>query len=137
MMTKPGKTYKTIQEYLDSVEEPRRADIKAIHEMIVKTVPKLTAYVEGAGIGYGKFHYKYASGREGDCPKIGLVNNKQYISIYICAANEKGYISEQHKGELPKANVGKGCIRFKRWSDLDPKVMKKIFKLAEVTGFGV
>ena len=137
MMTKPARKFATIQAYLDSVEEPRRADISAIHEFITKTVPKLAPYAEGNGIGYGMFHYKYASGREGDCPKIGVVNNKQYISIYICAVNEKGHISEQHKHLLPKANVGKGCIRFKRWSDLDPKVMKKIFKLAEKTGFGI
>lgn len=136
MMTKK-KTYKSIDEFLKTIDEPRRADMKAIHEMIVKTVPKLAPYYEGSGIGYGMFHYRYASGREGDCPKIGLVNNKQYISIHICAHNERGYISEQHKDQLPKANVGKGCIRFKRWSDLDPKVMKKIFKLAEKTGFGV
>ena len=43
-----------------------------------------------------------------------LANNKQYISFYICAADEEGYLAEQNADRLGKVRVGKSCIRFNR-----------------------
>ncbi len=87
-------------------------------------------------LAYGKYHYKYASGREGDWATISLAPNKNYISLYLmCADISKGYFAEAHKAELPKASVGKSCIRYKKFEDMEndfPKLaelMKMAIKL--------
>jgi hypothetical protein len=123
----------TPEEYIAQIEEPRRSDIRALHAMITKAVPKLAptmqAGMQSAMIGYGKYHYKYASGREGDWVVIALASQKSYISVYITATENGEYVAEKHKAELPKASIGKGCIRFKKLSDIDLKVLEKLVKL--------
>ena len=66
--------------------------------------------------------YKYASGREGDWFRIGVASNKNYISLYICAG------AERYKEALPKASIGRGCVRFKRLGDLDRAALKKMIR---------
>ena len=58
-------------------------------------------------LAYGPWHYKYASGREGDWFRIGVASDKNYISLYICASDGDGYVAERYKAALPKANIGK------------------------------
>jgi hypothetical protein len=79
-------------------------------------------------LAYGRWHYKYGSGREGDWFRIGVASNKNYISLYICAGDKNGYIAEQYKDALPKANIGRACVRFKRMGDLDLVVVKKMIR---------
>ena len=76
----------THEEYIERLSEPRRAEIKALHELIRQTVPQLVPTMEFGMPGYGKFHYRYATGREGDWMLIGLASNKNYISLYVMAA---------------------------------------------------
>ena len=54
-------------------------------------------------LGYGPFHYRYASGREGDASLIALASRKQYISLYVLCTTERGYLAEQYAERLPKA----------------------------------
>jgi len=77
-------------------------------------------------LAYGPYRYKYESGREGDWFRIGVASNKNYISLYISATDGQGYLAERFKEALPKANIGKGCVRFKRLSDLDQAALKKL-----------
>jgi uncharacterized protein YdhG (YjbR/CyaY superfamily) len=121
-MNKPAKAA-TVAEYIAQIEEPRRSAIKAIHAMITKAVPKLKPSIQYGMIGYGTYHYKYDSGREGDAPIVALASQKGYISVYGCGSQ-----SESFKHELPKANCGKGCIRFKKFEDVDLKALEKIVK---------
>jgi hypothetical protein len=120
---------KTISQYFAQIEEPRRSDVKALHDMIVKAVPKLKPSIQVGMIGYGTYHFKYASGREGDWPIIALASQKSYISVYVCASERGEYVAEKHKQEMPKASVGKSCIRFKRLSDIDLKTLEKVIKI--------
>jgi hypothetical protein len=86
-------------------------------------------------LGYGPFHYKYASGREGDTALVGIANNKQYISLYVIAANEEeGYIAGSYQDRLPKASIGKGCVRIKRLSDVDLDVVAELLRHAVEVG---
>ena len=116
----------TPAEYLAKVDEASKADIAALDAMIRKHAPKLKPFVHSGMLGYGPMHYKYASGREGDSFRIGLASNKNYISLYICACDEEGYVPDRYKKALPKANTGKSCVRFKRLSDLDPTALEKL-----------
>ena len=82
------------------------------------TVPKLTPEITtGMGsspvIGYGKYHYKSASGREGDWFLIGLTAGKNYFSLHICAGDKGGYLVEQNAAKLGRVTTGRSCINFK------------------------
>ena len=102
--------------------------MSALDALIRKTAPRLEPFVHSGMLAYGRWHYKYDSGREGDWFRIGVASNKNYISLYISAGDKCGYIAEQYKEALPKANVGKACVRFKRLSDLDLGVVKKMIR---------
>ncbi len=65
-----------------------------------------------------------ARGREGDWFHIGVASNKSYISLYVAA----GGVADRYKEALPEANIGKGCVRFKRLSDLDTAALKKLIR---------
>ena len=132
-----SKTATTPKQYIDELEEPRKGDIKKLDALIRKTVPKLERFLHSGMLAYGPFHYKYASGREGDWFKIGLASNASYISLYACAADAKGYVAERYKAKLPKAKIGKSCVRFKRLEDLDLSVLAELLKDTEKTGFGM
>ena len=85
-------------------------------------------------LGYGRFHYRYDSGREGDASLVALSSRKQYISLYVTCADADGYVAERYADRLPKADIGKSCVRFKRTSDLDLDALREL--LAEAGRIG-
>ncbi len=119
---------KTPTEYINSLKEPRKKEIKKLHSFIRKIVPNLKPHMKYGMLGYGTYHYKYASGREGDWMVIGLSSQKNYISLYTCLSDGKKYIAEKHKKDLPKSNVGKSCIRFRKLEDVDLNVIKQVLQ---------
>jgi hypothetical protein len=68
-------------EYIAGLDEPRRGQIARLHELIRRVVPELEPHMQSGMIGYGTYHYKYASGSEGDWFVVGLASNKRYISL--------------------------------------------------------
>ena len=128
---------KTPEEYIAQVEEKRRDDIQKLHDLVREVAPELEPTMEFKMLGYGKMKYKYASGREGEWMKIGIANNKQYISVYCCAADDEGYVAERYKERLPKASIGKSCVRFKRVSDLDEDVLRELIRESADAGWGM
>jgi len=132
-----GKTKaKTPKAYIAELDEPRRSEIAKLDALIRKTVPKLEPHIQGGMLAYGPMHYKTKSGREAEWFKIGLANQKNYVSLYFCAADEEGYVAERFKERLPKANIGKSCVRFKKVDDLDLKALQQLMKLTAKTSFG-
>ena len=126
-----GKTNaKTHEEYIAGVEEKRREDVQRLHDLVREVAPELEPTMEFGFMGYGRYHYRYASGREGEWMKIGIANNKQYISLYCGAGDERGYGAERYRKRLPKANIGKSCVRFKRLSDLNGKALRDLIREA-------
>ena len=119
---------RTPAEYLARIKEPRRAELSALDALIRKAAPNLEPFICSGMLGYGRYHYKYASGREGDSCRVGLASNANYISLYICACDEQGYIPERYKSALPKARIGRACVRFKHLSDLDPSALSKMIR---------
>jgi hypothetical protein len=57
---------------------------------------------------------------------IALASQKNYISVYACATDGKNYVPEEYKKQLPKASIGKSCIRFKKNEDIDMNILKEI-----------
>jgi len=70
-------------------------------------------------LGDGAYHYKYASGREGDTAVVSLASQKNHISVYMCATEDDEYLAEKNKERLGKVSVGRSCIRF---ADLEVEV---------------
>jgi len=118
----------TPSEYIAKLEEPRKSEVAALDALIRKTAPKLAPFVQSGILAYGACHYKYESGREVDWFRIGVASNKNYISLYVCAGDHTGYIAERYKEALPKANIGRSCVRFKRLVDLDKAALKKMIR---------
>jgi len=86
-------------------------------------------------LGYGRFHYRYASGREGDASLVALSSRKNSISLYVLCADESGYLAERYVERLPKASIGKSCVRFKRTSDIDLDTLRELLADAGRIGY--
>jgi hypothetical protein len=128
----------TPDQYITSLPADRRATILAVHAAIRKAVPKLTCEVmKGMGsplIGYGKYHYKSASGGEGDWFLVGLCAGKSNYSLHICAADKGGYLVEQNAAKLGNVKTGRSCINFKKLEDLKLAAAMAVVKKAVKTG---
>ncbi len=118
---------KTPGQYFASLAEPRRSDVCALHEAICKAIPKHKPEMIAGFLGYGKYRYKYQSGREGDTGVVMLASQKQYISLYLGCGDDS--LAEKNKHRLGKVSVGKCCIRFKKLADLDLKVAMELVKV--------
>ena len=124
----------TPAEYIAAVDDKRRPDIAALDALIRKHAPKLEPVIMDGMLGYGPFHYTYASGREGDACKLSIASNTSAISLYCFAADEQGYVAPRYVDRLPKADVGKSCVRFKKLADLDEKALVALIKETARTG---
>ena len=120
-------------DHIAALAEPRRTDVAAL---IREHAPSLEPVVAGKMLGYGPFHYRYASGREGDTTLLGLASQKRYISLYVLCASGGRYLAESYAERLPKASVGKSCVRFARLSDVDPAVLAELVTEAARLGPG-
>ncbi len=121
----------TPAEYIAALEEPRRADVARLDDLIRASAPSLEAFIRSGMLAYGPFRYRYASGREGDWFRVGVASNKRYISLYACVADDGGYVAERFRSRLPKADIGKSCVRFKRLGDLDEAVLVELIVACE------
>ncbi len=93
--------------------------IEAIDAAIRGVAPDLTTGRHGRMLGYGPFHYRYATGREGDTFAISMMDGAQALSVYVLGGEDGGYLTEARAGRLGKVSVGKSCIRVKRLEHLD------------------
>ena len=126
-MFKPTKAT-DIKSYVDAIDEPRKNEIIKLDKFIKKTVPTLKPWFAYNMLGYGTFHYKTKSGSEGDWPIIALASQKNYISVYVCGTDGKQYTAEKYAKDLKGASVGKSCIRYKKFEDIDLKMLAKVIK---------
>ena len=125
--TKPTKV--SVRDFVDSVEnETRRKDAKALLK-IFKEVTGLTPQMWGPSlIGYGRYHYKYESGREGEMLMTGFSPRKANLVLYIMP----GYLELEEKlARLGKHKLGKSCLYVNKLADVDIDVLK------EIIAFGV
>lgn len=123
----------TVDEYLELLPEDRKKMIVFLHEFIQKNAPKLKSHFTYNMLGYGGFPYKNYKKEVIEWPLIALANQKNYISVYICALVDGKYLAEQYKDKLGKVSVGKSCIRFKKIEDLDLKVLEEVIKIASTS----
>ena len=125
---KTQPTNKDVAAFLEQVEpEQKRQDCQAILEMMqqaTKADPKMWG---DSMIGFGEYHYKYASGREGDWFLTGFAPRKQTISLYIMAGFKR---YEELMGKLGKYKTGKSCLYINKLADVDEAVLKELIQLS-------
>lgn len=128
-----------LEEFLAALPDERRDTMTTLHQAICKAVPKLAPFMtSGMGpspvIGYGKYRYRSASGREGDWFTIGLVAGKTGYALHICVGGEGGYLVEQNAAKLGKVKTGRSCINFKKLEDLNLAATMALVKQAAKSG---
>ncbi len=109
--------------YVEGLESPRREDIGRLHERIREVAPGLVPSAKEGMLTYGTYTYKSRAGREGSWWILGVASNKAYISLYAPTLQAESYLER-----LPKANLGRGCIRFKRLADVDLDVIDEVIR---------
>jgi len=128
-MFKEVKTH-TVEEYLAAIPKERKDIINTLHTFIIKTAPKLKPHFAYNMLGYGSFPYKNYKKEMISWPVVSLANQKNYVSLYVCALENGKYLAEKYKKELGKVSVGKSCIRFKKLEDVNLPVLRKVIQAA-------
>jgi hypothetical protein len=120
--TKP--TDVKVEDFLDAVEHPTRKEDGFKLLRIMKEVTKKKPMMWGPSIvGFGSYHYKYESGREGDMPLTGFSPRKQSLTVYIMPGFDE---YEDLLGRLGKHKVGKSCLYINKLADVDISVLKEL-----------
>ncbi len=124
LKTKP--TGKSVAQFLNSIEDPTmRKDCKTVAKMM-KEITGAKAKMWGPGIvGFGSYHYKYASGREGDWFVSGFAPRKRELTLYIMAGFSR-YNALMKK--LGKHKTGKSCLYIKSLDDIDLDVLRVLIE---------
>lgn len=122
--TKPTK--QSVTAFINSIDDTqKRADVKKVAALMRKATGA-RAKMWGANIvGYGQYHYKYESGREGDFMLVGFSPRKQALTIYIIAGF-KHFAPLMKK--LGKYKTGKSCLYVRRLADVDEVVLDKLIQ---------
>ena len=123
---KTTETDHSVEDYIKNItDEKRNEDVKELVKIFEETSgfpPKMWGE---SIIGFGSYHYKYASGHEGDAPLAGLSSRSAQISIYVYPDDE---MREKLLSELGKVKSAKACIYVKKLEDINVDALKKIIK---------
>lgn len=119
-----------VRNFLNSIEkDTKRDDCKALVK-IMEEESGYKAALHGSIIGFGRYHYKYESGREGDSSVVAFSPRAQNITIYIMPGFSD-YKKELEK--LGKAKTAKSCLYINKLADINEKSLRKIIKHSVVT----
>ncbi len=124
LKTKPTK--QSVKDFVDAIkDEQRKKDCRTVSR-IMKRITKANPKMWGPGmVGFGSYHYKYASGREGDWFLTGFAPRKQNLTLYIMSGFEK-YSALLKK--LGKHQIAQSCLYVKRLDDVDMDVLTELIE---------
>lgn len=113
-----------VRAYLAQIpDEKKRQDCQALLELFKETTGEEPVLYTGNMIGFGRYHYRYASGHEGDSFMTGFAPRKDNITLYTYAwFDERQDLLER----LGKHKAGKGCVYIKRLEDIDLEVLREL-----------
>ena len=114
----------SVDAFLDAVEnDERRTDCKTLLNLMAEVTGSEPRMWGSSMIGFGSYHYRYASGREGDWFITGFSPRKKALTLYIMPGFD-GY--DDLMGRLGKHTSGKACIYVRRLDDIDLEVLKEM-----------
>lgn len=121
---KTKETRDSVAGFLKKIDDPaRRKDAEAILALFKSATREEPKMWGSSIVGFGRLHYKYASGREGDWFKAGFSPRKDAFTLYLCG----GFAPHADLMEkLGKFKTGGGCLYVKKLEDVDRKVLKQL-----------
>ena len=123
---KTQKTRASVKKFLDGVgDEQRRKDCRALARLFEEVMKEKPAMWGPGIVGFGTYHYRYASGREGDWFQAGFAPRKDSITIYAMPGFD-GY--EELMAKLGRYKTGKACIFVKKLEDIHLPTLKKLIR---------
>src|ERR1043165_6986938 len=125
---KTKQTNESVKDLLNKVsDEERRADCFAIAKLMEEVTGEKPKMWGPSIVGFGSYHYKYASGREGDWLVTGFSPRKKDLTLYIMMGFEK---HRELMEKLGKHRAAKSCLYIKRLSDVHVPTLKKLIKVS-------
>ncbi len=113
-----------VETYLDGVDNPKRvADARTVMEIMGRVSGEPPQMWGPSLIGYGTYHYKYDSGREGDFFMTGLSPRKTALTVYIMPGFEP---YDDLLSRLGKYKTGKSCLYINKLADVDMDVLEQV-----------
>ncbi|ADO75413.1 DUF1801 domain-containing protein [Stigmatella aurantiaca] len=124
MANKTQVTDAAVDSFLDKIEpKARRDDAKAVAALMARISGAPPQMWGSSIVGFGSYHYRYDSGREGDAPRIGLSPRKAALVLYIMGGFPR---YEALLSKLGKVTTGKACVYIKKLSDIDLEVLEAL-----------
>ncbi len=124
LKTKPNKA--SVTEFIKKVADAKRREDCRVVLKIMEDATRAKAEMWGPGIvGFGRYHYKYESGREGDWMITGFSPRKDNLTLYIMPGFD-GFADLMKR--LGKYKTGKSCLYIKNLDDVNLSVLKKLVK---------
>jgi hypothetical protein len=117
----------SVDEFVAGVEHPvRRQDGLRLRDLMAELTGEEPAMWGPTIVGFGRVHYKYATGREGDMPAVGFSPRKASLSLYgLTNAPESAALL----GRLGKHKTGAGCLYVTKLADVDEAVLAELIRL--------
>jgi len=110
----------SVDAFINSLPEARRADVRALVKLMQSVSRQKPAIWGPSIIGFGSYHYRYDSGREGDMPLVCFSPRKSANVLYVCGT-DKALLDK-----LGKHKLSGGCLHIKKLADVDAAVLKTI-----------
>lgn len=123
---KTQKNDASVEAFLSTVEhERKREDCQEILELMRRVTGEKPAMWGDSIVGFGEYHYKYASGREGEWFLTGFSPRKQNLTLYIMSGFDE---YEDLLKKLGKYKTGKSCLYINKLEDVDLDVLAELVK---------
>ena len=123
---KTMETQNSVSGFLTKItDEKKRKDCSTIIDKITEHTGLEPKMWGTSIVGFGIYHYKYDSGREGDAPLAGIASRSNAITLYLTADFDN---REELLSKLGKHKTGKGCIYIQKLEDIDISVLTKMVK---------
>jgi hypothetical protein len=117
-------TKASVEDYFSAIkDQDRRQDCRALAKLMTKATKNQPKMWGPSIVGFGSYHYKYDSGREGDSCLVGFSSRANAISIYL---TESIPGRDKLLAKLGKHKMAKACLSIARMSDVDLKVLEQL-----------
>jgi hypothetical protein len=125
---KTKATTLSVTAYIDSLSDPtRRSDARDLVRLMQRGSGEKPKLWGTSIVGFGSYHYRYDSGREGDAPLIAFAPRKAALVLYGMLSHSE---AKTLLAKLGKHTTGKGCLYIKKLSEVDKKVLETLIKNA-------
>lgn len=120
------ETQNSVAAFLTTItDDQKRKDCSTIIDLITEHTGLEPKMWGTSIVGFGSYHYKYESGREGNAPLAGIASRTNAITLYLGSIFDK---KEELLSKFGKHKTGKGCIYIQKLEDIDTSILTKMVK---------